>query len=617
MQFITDRIITLAALFEALKQNRSWAVTLTAQQHEQIITLLDADALERMVNLRLGNLHTLPWVYSPFTNEVTEYLPRGAVVLKSGSLEGELRGVLLAWLTGNQVSLITRFEYVWKALLATASRLNVFTPFKIQLLTTPRDASVLIDVPDDAFLYQSRENITSGGTQSYALSADMLASWSASLIVRVHHTGMSLSAARLQLPAAQRQQRLDSRLRFLLYKTRHLPYYQHTAQPQSVTGLDQLPILTKQALEAGSPPNSHDMGSHALASGEVLVSGASGGKARFIPYSHDDWQNMIQQGVQTLYDVGLVAGDRVINTLYGGHMYGGMLTSSQELALMPIQSYTTGQGIKPEELVELRRTFKINAIIGIPGLLDTLLSQAKKIDPHFTLEKVIYGGASWPEHRKQWLSQALGIKTFHSILAANDGAQIGYQSPPLTGAEHYLIDDYNYVEIVDDQGKPVDEGQAGHILLTNWQKFEYPLIRYKIGDRGRLVTRPEGGRVLEFLGRSDGLIILNGRNALYYQEVADLAFEHGVEQLQLTIRQEGERETLEISVEASRAIETKRLKQVLLDALPSLGTDKGVSDKLLNFSINVIQVSQLPRHPVSGKVRLVDDRRFSSVEESI
>lgn len=187
----------------------------------------------------------------------------------------------------------------------------------------------------------------------------------------------------------------------------------------------------------------------------------------------------------------------------------------------------------------------------------------------------------------------------------------------MTGAEHYLIDDYNYVEIVDDQGKPVDEGQAGHILLTNWQKFEYPLIRYKIGDRGRLVTRPEGGRVLEFLGRSDGLIILNGRNALYYQEVADLAFEHGVEQLQLTIRQEGERETLEISVEASRAIETKRLKQVLLDALPSLGTDKGVSDKLLNFSINVIQVSQLPRHPVSGKVRLVDDRRFSSVEESI
>ncbi|WP_267371482.1 MULTISPECIES: hypothetical protein [unclassified Pantoea] len=108
------------------------------------------------------------------------------------------------------------------------------------------------------------------------------------------------------------------------------------------------------------------MGSHALASGEVLVSGASGGKARFIPYSHDDWQNMIQQGVQTLYDVGLVAGDRVINTLYGGHMYGGMLTSSQELALMPIQSYTAGQGIKPEELVELRRTFKINAIIGIP-----------------------------------------------------------------------------------------------------------------------------------------------------------------------------------------------------------------------------------------------------------
>ncbi|MFP3449138.1 hypothetical protein, partial [Pseudomonas sp. SIMBA_067] len=89
---------------------------------------------------------------------------------------------------------------------------------------------------------------------------------------------------------------------------------------------------------------------------------------------------------------------------------------------------------------------------------DTLLSQAKQIDPQFHIEKVIYGGALWPEHRKKWLIETLGIKTFHSILAANDGAQIGYQSPPLQGVEHYLVDDYNYVEIVDDLGNPVADG---------------------------------------------------------------------------------------------------------------------------------------------------------------
>jgi phenylacetate-CoA ligase len=382
-----------------------------------------------------------------------------------------------------------------------------------------------------------------------------------------------------------------------------------------VAELHQLPVLTKQALEHGSPPYGRAMASQALPSGEVLVSGSSGGKTRYIPYSRDDWQSMIHEAVQTLYDIGLVAGDRVVNTLYGGHMYGGMLTSSQELALMPVEAYTVGQNITPHELVYLHQTFDINAIVGIPSLLDTLLSQAKQIDPQFHIEKVIYGGALWPEHRKKWLIETLGIKTFHSILAANDGAQIGYQSPPLQGVEHYLVDDYNYVEIVDDLGNPVADGERGHILLTNWQKFEYPLIRYKIGDVGRIVPQRDGGRVLEFLGRSDGLIVLNGRQSLYYQDVANVLSEAGIAQLQLTISQKGHREMLQVSIEAPEPVDTQALEQNLQAALPSLRPGDGVSIELLDFQVRVVQVEKLARHPVSGKIRLVEDLRFSRPEE--
>ncbi|MFP3521554.1 hypothetical protein SB912_03375 [Pantoea sp. SIMBA_072] len=620
MQFLTDRIITLAALFDDLQQHAEWADPLTPRQAEQIRALLDATALEQVVQIRLGNLHALPWVYYPYTNEVTELVPLGSVTLKSASLEGEVRGVLLAWLTGNQVSLASGFEPFWKQIIERASRLQTFAPFNLTLTHAPQDSAPVIFIPEQALASVQekagiRYQVAPGASAPYALSVDLLDAWTAPLIVKVHHAGVSLSEVRRQLSPDERRQRLDSRLRFLLYKTQRLPYYQQVAQPQTVAELHQLPVLTKQALEHGSPPYGRAMASQALPSGEVLVSGSSGGKTRYIPYSRDDWQSMIHEAVQTLYDIGLVAGDRVVNTLYGGHMYGGMLTSSQELALMPVEAYTVGQNITPHELVYLHQTFDINAIVGIPSLLDTLLSQAKQIDPQFHIEKVIYGGALWPEHRKKWLIETLGIKTFHSILAANDGAQIGYQSPPLQGVEHYLVDDYNYVEIVDDLGNPVADGERGHILLTNWQKFEYPLIRYKIGDVGRIVPQRDGGRVLEFLGRSDGLIVLNGRQSLYYQDVANVLSEAGIAQLQLTISQKGHREMLQVSIEAPQPVDTQALEQNLQAALPSLRPGDGVSIELLDFQVRVVQVEKLARHPVSGKIRLVEDLRFSRPEE--
>ena len=44
----------------------------------------------------------------------------------------------------------------------------------------------------------------------------------------------------------------------------------------------------------------------------------------------------------------------------------------------------------------------------------------------------------------------------------------------------------NYIEIVDDQGHPVPNGEEGNILVTNLYNYAMPLIRYYIGDRGVL-----------------------------------------------------------------------------------------------------------------------------------
>ena len=53
----------------------------------------------------------------------------------------------------------------------------------------------------------------------------------------------------------------------------------------------------------------------------------------------------------------------------------------------------------------------------------------------------------------------------------------------------HLMSDIRHVDIVDDDGKPVTNGEWGRILVTDLENRVFPLIRYEIGDRGRYLTR--------------------------------------------------------------------------------------------------------------------------------
>ena len=56
---------------------------------------------------------------------------------------------------------------------------------------------------------------------------------------------------------------------------------------------------------------------------------------------------------------------------------------------------------------------------------------------------------------------------------------------------YYIMSPHVFVEIVDDNGKEVKDGEWGHILLTRLDNYSMPLIRYKIGDLGSLLPRSE------------------------------------------------------------------------------------------------------------------------------
>jgi phenylacetate-CoA ligase len=53
---------------------------------------------------------------------------------------------------------------------------------------------------------------------------------------------------------------------------------------------------------------------------------------------------------------------------------------------------------------------------------------------------------------------------------------------------HHLHEDANVLEVVDEAGRPVPPGMPGELVVTPLTTSGMALVRYRLGDRGRLLT---------------------------------------------------------------------------------------------------------------------------------
>ncbi|WP_405773734.1 phenylacetate--CoA ligase family protein [Streptomyces sp. NBC_00859] len=627
--------------------------TLLAQHDLTPLALLLApDPLTRTLDDLFDGLSQYPWQPLPATGDVVEWSPVGRVVLDDIRPGNTLRGLLLGWATGNTVVVHAPANRIpfWNALLqdlrgrthrlppghatdhtgetdGTAIRVPDAALLPDGLRTahqTPAVSETLVtpahDDPSALRIHLPANLVTDEKALGRALwAADRDAAWTRQLSRRTHHHGVSLPAARSQTPADAADARIDAKLRYLVRRASHTTHYAGLPPITGRADLNTLPVLDKTALEAHSLPHGSGLSTDAAPSGEVLRSGASSGTPRYVVYSRSDWANMVREAVPLFYALGLSEGDRLVNTLFGGGLYGGLVTTVCELSLMPVQCYTTGQLVTVDDLLMLTgEGFAANAVLGQPALLLPLLRQAKARRPQLRLQKVIYGGTPMAETDKDWLRRELGTEIISSILAANDGAQLGYQCAAMGGSLHHLCEDYNLIETVDDDGRPVPDGEFGHLLVTCLQKTEGPLIRYRIGDYGRLRHHhcPCGvsGPVLEYAGRSDGLLKIMGRRVLH-GELLDALTPFGIARLQVEILSDGHRETVVLRTESDPQPDPEKVRSHLLERFASLGetTDFDAGLDVFALRVECLQEGDLPRDAVSGKFATVIDHRLEPV----
>jgi phenylacetate-CoA ligase len=91
----------------------------------------------------------------------------------------------------------------------------------------------------------------------------------------------------------------------------------------------------------------------------------------------------------------------------------------------------------------------------------------------------------------------------------------------------HVFSDLRRIEIVDDAGKPLPPGEVGDVVVTDLGNRVFPLVRYRLGDRGslRAGTCPCGislplmdspdGRTVDMIRLPDGAVLAGGVFTLF------------------------------------------------------------------------------------------------------
>lgn len=90
--------------------------------------------------------------------------------------------------------------------------------------------------------------------------------------------------------------------------------------------------------------------------------------------------------------------------------------------------------------------------------------------------------------------------------------QYGLAELPTVGAtdgkgELRIVEEQGFIEIVDDEGEPIGPHQEGYIVVTDFNNYQTPIIRYKSGDRGKWkIKKDNAGRphriLYDIIGRA-------------------------------------------------------------------------------------------------------------------
>lgn len=167
-----------------------------------------------------------------------------------------------------------------------------------------------------------------------------------------------------------------------------------------------------------------------------------------------------------------------------------------------------------EDTYQRIREFEPKWMILHPAMAFFLMEHVRKMNLP-ALESVRYveltGEMAWDGLRAELESTWGCVVNMH--YGTMEVQSIGYEE----GGRYRLYEQTTYVEVLDDEGKEVGEGESGNIYVTSLHNRVMPFVRYGIGDVGRIQSEWKDGKrqrylVLEKARKNDRICLGEGES---------------------------------------------------------------------------------------------------------
>ncbi len=396
------------------------------------------------------------------------------------------------------------------------------------------------------------------------------------------------------IPPQQLKETIEYKLKTMNLKKSHYPELKRRLESYSLNSLDDLKKVP--------PQKDFEFNFDCARDGYVARSGGTTGEPKYSIYSEKEWQRLIDRSIQVFLASGIVKGDRIANCLSAGDLYGGFVSFDHINQHMGTLQFNFSSNASVDSFVSTWKKFRFNVIQGIPSYILPFLEKVKEVCPEFEFEKFLFGGTTLNAGARKLLKDQFNVRRFSAIYGANDGGPIGYQCQSLEGNLYHVLDDYNYIELLDDHGHDVSPGQIGNLHLTALEKYSYPLIRYPLGDRAREVLAKcscgRSARTIEWLGRETDFFEVRGKVFSAHEFETLLT---PLESLEYQVK------ILTQSIQFLVEVESKRFDKPLIDSVREqlrshLGLVESGQEQTFNVEIKLFSPGEIPRKTRSTKL---------------
>jgi len=288
-------------------------------------------------------------------------------------------------------------------------------------------------------------------------------------------------------------------------------------RPEDVRSLDDLrdlPFTRKTDLRDNYP-----FGLFAVPKSEVVrihASSGTSGKPTVVGYTKNDLETWSDLMARNLTMVGLGKTDVFQNAVNYGLFTGGLGVhyGVEKIGAMTVPS---GTGSTTRQL-EMMMDFGVTALHCTPSYALYLAETAREMDivDKLSLRVGCFGAEPWSSNTRKQLENMLNIKAYDSYgLSELIGPGVAFECEEQDGL--HIWSDHFFVEVLDDNGEQVAEGEKGELVLTSLTKEALPMIRYRTGDITRLLESEcacgrTTAKISRLLGRADDMLIVRGIN---------------------------------------------------------------------------------------------------------